>query len=484
MKKFVILLSMATPLLSTGVALANNALIEGEGPLLDEAADDYEIDLTEAFTSFLDTVGTVQPEKAKVKSTVTIGTSGIMPMAFGDHGAAWGDCHYYTTPEGVNQYRCIDQGTANDIYSVGIADVDHNYLIACRSTNGGATYTLVGYVMVITGDRNLVVYGNSFNNTIGIIRYRNTALPGTACDFYNFQPWFSSLTIDGRLGNDEIWGSQFNDTSLKGEKVYGWEGNDVLYGQSNNGVTGAQLMGGSGSDEFYSTSPAVAGQDQMYGHLSSSELGVGTCENQNNDDRFYISDTSALIVAGFGNDYVYSYGPSILAWGFTNAYTGENMNPYVWGGFNGCDEDFIWGSNVFDKIDGGPDQDYIYGNGGDDALFGGGAAQYPNLVLVEDKWDHIYGGSGNDNIWGGFLDEEAFELRYIQRRSWVWAGSGNDTFHGSYGIDHVDCGSNAGDYCDGSYPDPYMMTNQQVVDWDKCCGCATYIQADPGGCFL
>jgi len=193
--------------------------------------------------------------------------------------------------------------------------------------------------------------------------------------------------LDGRVGDDRLWGLGGQDTLLGGDgadRLDGGLGNDQVWASTGNdtllGAAGADTLGGGGgNDEVW----AGDGDDLLYGGTGDDRLGTGTGNDQawagTGNDTVYGSDGADTIGGGAGGDEIW-------------AGTGGDL---VFGGFGtnriggGLGNDTLWGSDDADSVYGGDDNDELGGGAGNDDLWGG------------DGTDILRGGSGDDTLGGG-----------------------------------------------------------------------------------
>lgn len=151
----------------------------------------------------------------------------------------------------------------------------------------------------------------------------------TISGLWPFEYW-DSWNMDGKSGNDTIYGGAKNDT------ISGGSGKDRLHGEEGNDT----LNGGSGNDTLY----ASFGNDY-------SDGGSG-------NDKIYGGDGTDTLLGHFGNDYIHG--------GYANdSLYGEDGNDTLNGGFG---DDYIHGGSGKDTLNGEPGYDTLYG-GSDADLF-------------------------------------------------------------------------------------------------------------------
>ncbi|MHC5856660.1 PA14 domain-containing protein [Nostoc sp.] len=209
--------------------------------------------------------------------------------------------------------------------------------------------------------------------------------------------------IEGRNGDDKIWGGSGND------KLWGENGSDRIIGDE-----GDDEVNGGGNDDYLWGSQ---GNDKLWGEDGNDEL--------RGDD---------------GNDELRGGGNNDKLWGGNgdDKLWGENDNDELYGE-SGNDE--LNGGSNDDKIFGGPGNDRLWGESGNDALYGDDGNDQLRGGDNNDKlWggngnDELYGESGNDELNGGSNDDKIFGGPGNDR---LWGESGNDALYGDDGDDTLD----------------------------------------------
>ena len=270
-------------------------------------------------------------------------------------------------------------------------------------------------------------------------------------------------TLRSEGGNDLLVGKGGNDT------LYGGSGNDTLHGGSGNDT----LNGGGGADTYLfgrgSGSDTINNYDrdgvgvQADTILLGAGIGTGnvTLRRSHNDliltingtqdrlrvrDYFKGSDTSRysvvenikfadgtvwdvsavkpkVQVATSGDDYLYGYD------------TADTLN-----GEGGHDR--IYGYGEADTLNGGVGDDRLYGGGGSDVLNGGVGV---DVLYGQSGNDTLSGGAGNDTLNGGNGNDT---LNGGGSDDWLEGGNGNDTLVGSNGNDTLS-GGGGDDFLEG-----------------------------------
>ncbi|GEM_PF-1970949 len=219
----------------------------------------------------------------------------------------------------------------------------------------------------------------------------------------------------GRAGNDTLDGGDGNDT------LYGGDGDDTLIGGSGDNT----LFAGDGDDTLELVN--VGDLDRLFAGSGRDRLIIHNL----NDLTLNLADYELEeIVAGSGNDYLYS---------------SEGTDIYIDGG---AGDDVLQGGDGNDTLIGGAGKDWIEGGAGDDVI----------EVDLGDNLADIDGGLGNDtlrvsdgvdmtidmtginieNVVGGSGSETVTDL--AADGSNVSLGSGDDTVVAGAGADILDGG--------------------------------------------
>jgi Ca2+-binding RTX toxin-like protein len=199
-------------------------------------------------------------------------------------------------------------------------------------------------------------------------------------------------TLDGRDGDDIIWGMGGRDTIYGSEgddDLVGGEGNDELYGEEDED----QLWGENGNDTLYGGSHddmlwGGDGDDALYGEGGADVLFGGR-----DNDAYYVVDALDQVVEAFGegHDTVHAYNVNFtlsnnvedlfIESGQRNG-TGNSLNNKITGSLanntlNGMDgNDTLFGMNGADTLRGGNHSDELHGGLGNDTLFGDAGADH------------------------------------------------------------------------------------------------------------
>ena len=305
---------------------------------------------------------------------------------------------------------------------------------------------------------------------------------GDAADYAFGNP--ADNLLDGRGGNDRIYGLEGDDEILGGtgsdrlyggagddgidggddsDRIYGDEGDDVLTG----GLGNDRLYGGDGADRI----DAGADSDAVWGGEGDDVITLGDgrnrAEGDGGNDRIDGGDDIDRIGGGAGDD-------EITGGGGNDMIDGDDGNDIL---FGGAGVDRLGGDDGDDMIQGGDDDDRLYGDNGndiltgdagDDRLYGGNDN---DMVTGGDGLDRLYGdrgddlldgGEGNDMLYGGTENDVLFGgagddvLDGDTGDDEVHGGDGNDRIVGDRGIDTITGGAGE-DRIDGG-------TDNDIID--------------------
>lgn len=216
--------------------------------------------------------------------------------------------------------------------------------------------------------------------------------------------------LDAGLGNDTIFGRDWQDTLIGGA------GDDAIDG----GDGGDMIVGGVGRDTLHGD----RGEDQIFGGDHDDEVDGG--------------DGADIVLAGTGSDFV------LGGWGEDKIYggagdddlNGEDEDDILSGGAGndlisgGFGDDLLRGQSGNDALFGGWGRDTLMGDAGDDDLHGDGGA---DLIVGGSGHDLIDGGDGQDTLLGGSGDDT------------IDGGANSDLIEGGLGNDLLNGGSSGGD---------------------------------------
>ncbi len=246
---------------------------------------------------------------------------------------------------------------------------------------------------IFGGAGNDVVFGDAGNDSIS---------GGIGDD--NIDGGIGNDVITGDAGNDRLAGGDGNDRisdTLGNNSIYGGNGDDTITGGSGNDVANGDagndtLTGGLGND----TLSGGAGNDKLMGGLGN--------------DLLYGGDGNDTFVDITGNDtFNGGLGYDTVDYSSMNAVHGIDV--FLANGLGGRDalgdkffgienvigtsqNDFLWGDNSNNTLNGGDGHDYLRGFGGNDILIGGNGT---DTLHGDDGNDTLLIGEGNDIADGG-----------------------------------------------------------------------------------
>jgi Ca2+-binding RTX toxin-like protein len=262
----------------------------------------------------------------------------------------------------------------------------------------------------------------------GSIRIQNVRSVENINGTWLYDDWFygddRANSINGYGGNDYIDARGGNDTvdGYTGNDVcYGGAGNDYVYGNAgDDGVHGGNYLGSGDGDDIL---VGGAGSD----HFGFDGVNQGT-------------DVIIEVEADAGSDSLdfINYGEGVtLDLGSTAAQTftgGGSMRiqnvrsvENIWGTYSY--EDWLYGDDRANVINGYGARDWIEARGGNDTIDGGDGN---DACYGGTGNDYVYGNAGDDGVHGGFSN--------------ILSGDGNDTLVGGTGSDRsAFYGANQGD---------------------------------------
>jgi len=259
-----------------------------------------------------------------------------------------------------------------------------------------------------------------------------------------FTPGFTSVSLYGGGGDDELIGSPGNDVLSGqsgndrilggggGDRIFGGSGADTLNGEDGDdlvfgqGGSGDWLIGGAGIDRLNGGrgfDRVLAAGDFDWTLTNSSLDGDGTDT--------LLSFESASLTGGAGDNVI---DATLFSLSFV-IISGEAGNDTLRGGntfniLNGRDgDDTLIGGPQGDSLRGNDGDDVIEGGGGDDSIEGGDGN---DTLLGQAGNDTIDGGRGADGISGAAGDDV---LQGWKGSDLILGGSGNDTLQGDDGND-------------------------------------------------
>jgi Ca2+-binding RTX toxin-like protein len=389
LKKMVLLTIALCAVLSAGVAFADDSICSQDNALANAAWDNGWCGDEAPAPKWADFEDTLQ---VPYEESVVIDENGeedfgetelsTMSAASADDGVVLtlsdsGNCDILGDGTPNNPYRivCTNWGGGDVLwYRVGQSATTANRIVACRSTDSGTTWTVDGWADSGTGAdtiTRLYVNGSDVgNDTIAFVRLADATPTGTACDYAAFPTQFTTnLEIDGRTGADVIFGSEMRDTSLKGEYIAGYGGNDTITltdGGYPPTMTYYYAHGGPGNDAIGGTNVSTKLDTIVGGE------GVDTIQGYAGVDDLYGYSGNDTIYGGAGNDTIHGGDND-------DTIRGDDGNDTIYGD-NGIDH--IYGGNGVDHMYGGNDNDFLYGN------------TYETTPAA----DYLYGESGTNDV--------------------------------------------------------------------------------------
>lgn len=198
-------------------------------------------------------------------------------------------------------------------------------------------------------------------------------------------------------GNDTLYGGVGNDT------LYGGNGNDILYGEAGNDT----LWGDSGDDTYFYN----GGQGQDYivdtGNsandilkLNNAFTTANTIFTGNQKDLIITRTNSTADKITVGNHFYYDGSTQLDKVQFSNGtvYTAAQIALLLQTRGTNASET-LTGSSMSEKLYGYDGNDIIYARAGNDTLYGGNGN---DALSGEEGDDLLYGNAGNDTLDGYF----------------------------------------------------------------------------------
>jgi Ca2+-binding RTX toxin-like protein len=308
--------------------------------------------------------------------------------------------------------------------------------------------------------------------------------------------------LDGGSGNDEIFGLEGNDL------IVGGSGNDSLDGGGGNNT----LNGGTGNDTYivYTLADTIienasSGTDTVMAAVDFSIAGLTNVENLvlignaiagtgnslsnkitgNAQDNILNGNAgndsldgglgNDTLIGGVGNDIytIDSIGDIIVEssnegtdtlnaavdYSLATAANVEKLvlvDNAVFGTGNSLNN-YLYGNNLNNILDGGAGNDYLYGEAGNDTLYGGDGNEYLYGDIGDDYLDggagsdRLYGEAGNDTLNGGAAND------------YLYGEAGNDVLNGGDGNDYFDPGTGVDNVVGGSGNDELSLNLSSVT---------------------
>lgn len=292
-------------------------------------------------------------------------------------GSSGNDEFNFMKSANLTDIRHIDGGGGDDVLFMpdnGDTSQISEHTIDLEAGTFGSLTTISGIKNVTAGAGWSIIYGNAQDNV-----FRAVGNP----DY-----------LDGRDGDDKLYGFRYNDTLIGGA------GNDYIEGNAGNDTIDA----GSEDDIVI----AGAENDSILGGDGNDLLYGGDLVQRNTDGR----DT---IRGGLGNDTIYG--------GFEDDYLDGEGGDDVLFGDDGNDK--IYGEDGNDQMNGGNGHDFMDGGIGSDTLSGGNGT---DILIGDGGHDHLSGGDGNDTLRGNDGNDTLI------------GGADHDSLYGGSGADVFVCG--------------------------------------------
>ncbi|MCK9462403.1 MAG: hypothetical protein M0R80_22490 [Proteobacteria bacterium] len=271
-----------------------------------------------------------------------------------------GDCIYVEDWDGEYIDCEITFPVPNPYYYVAVGKVPGDDAVQmCYWNSFTEEWDVAGWSQFGDAYKLFVEGQDAYGEYIQIIR---TEASDDNCPMDNFTNRFDYtvsstrvLRVRGNGGTDYILGSQYGDSVLSGERVYGREGADKLY-LDNDGVTYPVAYGGQGADYIFGTSSVdyawgdddgtgVGSGDMIYGYANADQL-----SGVYGDDTIYGGNDRDYMWGGQGNDKLHGIdGETTAAYDFL---------------YGGDDDDFLFDANTGGTCNGGNETtspyDYCY----------------------------------------------------------------------------------------------------------------------------
>ena len=417
--------------------------IDGNDTLIGGAGNDFlELDRSTHDTQF--------------NVTFDAGTPGLIQLADGTEFSGFEQVYFYAGNADDTFHVILDSSNTNDLQFNGQGGNDHVILDMTRLTEDLTISSQFGQLSETSNPRNYGYFQGDSYHLKG----------GAGNDTYNVGGVTQASTLEGRAGNDALYGGNGNDTLLGGN------GNDSIYGRGGNDSVNA----GAGNDKVYVSD--IDGNDTLIGGAGNDflELDRSTHDTQfnvtfdagtpgliqladgtefsgfeqvyfyagNADDTFNVildsSNTNDLqFIGGDGNDHVVLDMTRLtedLTFYVPFGKLSETSNPRNYGYFQGDSYHLKGGAgNDTYNVGGVTQASTLEGRAGNDALYGGSGN---DMLLGGTGGDQLSGGSGRDRLVGG------------KGADTLLGGTGNDTIDGGNGGDRVILGNGSDLFLDNA----------------------------------
>jgi Ca2+-binding RTX toxin-like protein len=174
-------------------------------------------------------------------------------------------------------------------------------------------------------------------------------------------------------------------------------------------------------------------------HPDSADHSVVLCNDASGGVEVRLGDRNDLLYMEVsGADAAWGQGghDEMEGTGWDTLYGGDG-DDIMWTAryqYGGLGADWLIGSDLDSRLEGGGGHDSIYGEGGNDKLFGASGDDYlsggagRDLARGHDGEDLIYGDANDDKLYGGAHSDS------------IYGNGGNDLLHGDSGTDYLSGG--------------------------------------------
>lgn len=367
----------------------------------------------------------------------------------------------YMTAPAVNvlyeaglQFDLVQSSSGNDVIFLGDG-------IADRVLAGFGNDTIHG-----EEGKDYIIAGVGGDNSVNGPLDRDTVVGGADIDLINTGIG-DDFIVAGSLGED----INAADTANQGDWVVADQGNDVVFGTSNQdfltaGVGADVIFGGGGFDVILADGHCIFTRSVTV--ITDVPPGAAREHIWNGSAWVTSSANSALLTPGDAFDYT----TSILDGDFVfNPAVDRPVTDRAQMEAAVSNNDIVFGGPGSDWIGGGPGADTLHGEDDDDLLYGDGLVPMPagavygndtlhggdgdDLLFGNAGDDTLYGDAGNDMLFGDddgqpagndrlFGGDGSDELHGLGGNDVIFAGSGDDVIvRGDVGDDTIDGGDGA-----------------------------------------
>lgn len=400
--------------------------------------------------------------------------------------------------EGAAGLDSLNGGSGNDTigYKLSTSGVNINLTTGVGTDGFGNTENLTAFENIYGSAYNDTLTGNSGSNVLtggagndtidggasnDSIMYEDAAsginvnlAANTASDgdggtdtLYNIERVFGSLYadtitadsldnyLDGKAGNDSLYGADGADTLLGGsgnDLIDGGNGADtVSYTIATSGVavnltTGIANDGDGGTDTLTSVETVIG---SSFNDVIIGDSLANTMQGENGDDRFYGAGGNDIIYGGNGSDTAdYRTAASAitvtLVSGYFSVTDGDGGTDTLYqleNVFGSAYNDVIAGTTGDNFMSGGAGNDSMNGNNGIDTLSYLEASSAVTVNLMTGTASDGDGGTDSilniENIIGSNYDDIITGFNFGNQ---LYGGAGNDILNGNNGTDLLDGG--------------------------------------------